>query len=128
MAVDKIKPFSHLGDIGYYISKYVEERGYSVVKEFQGHGIGREMHEDPSVPNYGIRGTGIRLKKGMALAIEPMITLGNREVVFESDGWTCRTADYSPAAHMEHDVAITENGPEILSSFDFVNSRSTGRP
>ena len=111
---------NRIGDLSYQIQNYCQSFGYGVVRELCGHGLGKRMHEEPSVPNYGRRGTGSRFREGMVIAIEPMITLGNREVVFESDGWTCRTADYSPAAHMEHDVAITENGPEILSSFDSI--------
>ena len=119
-AIKVVKDGALLGDVSATIQEYNEKHGYSLPRDYTGHGIGTHLHEDPQIPNYGRRGTGSRFREGMVIAIEPMITLGNREVVFESDGWTCRTADYSPAAHMEHDVAITENGPEILSSFDSI--------
>lgn len=110
-----------LGDIGYSIQNYCESSSYGVVREFVGHGIGRNMHEDPQVPNYGRRGTGIMLKKGMCIAIEPMITMGNRQLVMETDGWTVRTRDRKNAAHFEHTIAIGSNGrADILSTFDFV--------
>jgi methionyl aminopeptidase len=106
-----------VGDLSSEIQDYCESLGYGVVRELCGHGLGRKMHENPDVPNYGKKGTGIKFSEGMVIAIEPMITLGNREVIFEEDNWTCRTADFSCAAHYEHDVAITANGPDILSSF-----------
>ncbi len=109
-----------LGDLGYTIQSYCESFGYGVVRELCGHGVGHVMHEEPSVLNYGRRGSGAKLREGMTLAIEPMITLGNREVVFHSDGWTCTTVDNSTAAHFEHDIAITEEGPMILSSFEAI--------
>ena len=110
-----------LGDIGFAIQSFVEENGFGVVREFVGHGIGKEMHEEPSVPNYGTRGRGKQLKKGMCIAIEPMITLGNKEIGMENDGWTVRTRDRKPAAHFEHTVAIGMNSADILSSFEFVD-------
>lgn len=106
-----------LGDIGFAIQSYCESFGYGVVRELCGHGLGRVMHEDPNVLNYGKKGTGIKLREGITIAIEPMITLGNKELVFHNDGWTCTTMDNSTAAHFEHDVAITKDGPIILSSF-----------
>lgn len=106
-----------VGDIGAEIQNYCEALGYGVVRELCGHGVGKKMHEKPDVPNYGKRGSGIKLQEGMVIAIEPMITMGGREVVFENDEWTCRTVDMSLAAHFEHDIAITDNGPDILSSF-----------
>ena len=109
-----------IGDIGYAIQEHCESHSYGVVREFVGHGIGRQMHEDPQVPNYGRRGTGIMLKKGFCIAIEPMITLGNRQVVMERDGWTVRTADRKCAAHFEHTVAVGMGEADILSSFKFV--------
>lgn len=109
-----------LGDIGYAVQQHCESNSYGVVREFVGHGIGKEMHEDPQVPNYGKRGYGTLLKKGMCIAIEPMITLGNRAVVMEDDGWTVRTRDRKCAAHFEHTVAIGAAKAEILSSFEFV--------
>lgn len=109
-----------LGDIGYAIQSYAESYGFEVVREFVGHGIGKEMHEDPQVPNYGIRGRGKQLKKGMCIAIEPMITQGNREIGIENDGWTVRTLDRKCAAHFEHTIAIGMHSADILSSFEFV--------
>lgn len=109
-----------LGDVGNAVQSYCESFGYGVVREFVGHGIGREMHEDPSVPNYGRKGTGILLKKGMCIAIEPMITLGDKKIIFVGDGWGVCTMDRKPAAHFEHTVAVLAGKAEILSSFDYV--------
>ncbi|MBC7691296.1 MAG: type I methionyl aminopeptidase [Methylotenera sp.] len=102
-------------DIGHAIQKYVEPFGFGVVREFVGHGIGRALHEDPQVPNYGPKGKGLLLKAGMVLAIEPMINAGGHEVKVLNDGWTAVTVDRSLSAHFEHTVAITPNGPEILT-------------
>lgn len=109
-----------IGDISSAIQTYCESNGYGVVRELVGHGIGREMHESPEVPNYGKKGFGPLLKKGMCIAIEPMINLGKRNVVFEKDGWTVRTADRKPSAHFEHTVAIRGGQADILSSFDLI--------
>lgn len=109
-----------VGDIGYAVQSYVESFGYGVVRELVGHGVGRKMHEDPQVPNYGNRGTGTKLSKNMVIAIEPMITMGKKEVFQEHDGWTIVTRDKKPAAHFEHDVVVREGKAEILSSFDFI--------
>ena len=109
-----------LGDIGFAIQNYSEANNYEVVREFVGHGIGKDMHEDPQVPNYGRRGTGTMLKTGMCLAIEPMITLGSRQIVMERDGWTIRTKDGLSAAHFEHTVAVRQGKADILSSFEFI--------
>lgn len=106
---------NRLFDIGHAIQNYVEGFGYGVVREFVGHGIGKALHEDPQVPNYGPKGKGIPLKEGMVLAIEPMINAGRPEVRVLSDGWTAVTVDHSLSAHFEHTVAITANGPEILT-------------
>lgn len=114
-AIENLQDGSPLGDIGYNVQTYAESKGYGVVRALTGHGIGREMHESPSVPNYGRKGTGIRLKKGMALAIEPMINAGTFKVFFMSDGWGVKTADGKPSAHYENTVVITENGVEILT-------------
>ncbi|MES1206085.1 MAG: M24 family metallopeptidase, partial [Pseudomonadota bacterium] len=102
-------------DIGHAIQSYVEPKGYSVVRQFVGHGIGRRMHEDPHVPNFGVKGRGLRLSEGLVVAIEPMINAGSAEVFTEEDGWTAVTRDGSLSAHFEHSVAITENGPVVLS-------------
>lgn len=109
-----------LGDIGYAIQEHCESNSYGVVREFVGHGIGKEMHEDPQVPNYGKRGYGTMLKEGMCIAIEPMITLGNRAIIMERDGWTVRTKDRKCAAHFEHTVAIGPGDADILSTFEFI--------
>lgn len=113
---------NRLGDIGNAVQSHCEAKGYGVVREMVGHGIGRAMHEDPEVPNYGRRGNGVKLKAGMCIAIEPMITLGRREIYFERDGWTTRTIDHKPAAHYEHSVAIMPSGKpaDILSGFQYV--------
>ncbi len=109
-----------LGDIGYAVQTHSEAQGYGVVREFVGHGIGKEMHEDPAVPNFGRRGTGTLLKKGMCIAIEPMITLGNRSIYLDNDSWTVKTRDHQVAAHYEHTIAIGLGKADILSSFEFV--------
>jgi methionyl aminopeptidase len=111
-------PGNRVFDIGHAVQSYVEEFGYSVVREFVGHGIGRALHEDPQVPNYGPKGKGMVLKAGMVIAIEPMINAGKADVRVLSDGWTAVTTDKSLSAHFEHTVAITENGPVILTSLD----------
>jgi methionyl aminopeptidase len=107
---------SHLGDISASIQEYAESRGFSVVREYCGHGIGRNLHEDPQVPNFGTRGNGPMLKNGMTLAIEPMITVGDWHTELDKkDGWTVRTRDHSLSAHFEHTIAISDNGPRILT-------------
>jgi len=106
---------NRLGDIGSAVQQYAEARGYSVVRDFVGHGVGAKMHEDPSVPNYGTPGRGVRLLPGMTIAIEPMINQGVKEVEVLEDGWTTVTADGKLSAHFEHSVAITPNGPVILT-------------
>lgn len=115
---------NRIGDVGAAVQTYCESHGYSVVRELVGHGIGRNMHEAPEVPNYGRRGTGPLLKNGMCIAIEPMINMGSKNVVFENDGWTVRTKDRKPSAHFEHTVAIRNGKPDILSTFEFI--RDTG--
>ena len=109
-----------LGDLSSTIQNYCESRGYSVVRELVGHGVGRSLHESPEVPNYGRRGYGIMLKKGMTIAIEPMINLGKRNLIFEKDGWTTRTADRKPSAHFEFSVAVGKGKPDILSTFQYI--------
>jgi len=106
---------NRLSDISHAVQKHVESNGYSVVRDYVGHGIGRKMHEEPQVPNFGMPGRGPRLRQGMVLAIEPMVNLGTYEVETLSDDWTVITKDKKPSAHFEHTVAITENGPEILT-------------
>ncbi len=109
------KPGYRIGDISHRIGEYVHSQGYSVVREFQGHGIGREMHEDPGIPNYGKAGRGIRLEPGMTLAIEPMVIQGKPNILELDDGWTIITEDGSLAAHYENTILITEKEPEILT-------------
>jgi len=109
-----------IGDIGNAIQVYCEERGYSVVREMIGHGVGRKLHESPEVPNYGRKGNGVMLKSGMTIAIEPMINLGTRNLVFEKDGWTTRTLDRKPSAHFEHSIAIRHGKADILSGFEYI--------
>ena len=109
-----------VGDIGHAVQSYVEERGYTVVRELVGHGVGRDLHESPEVPNYGKRGKGIRLREGMVLAIEPMINLGAKGVVQERDGWTIRTNDRKYSAHFEHTVVVRKGKAEILTTFDYI--------
>lgn len=107
-----------IGDISNAVQTYCERRGYTVVREMCGHGIGRSMHEDPEVPNYGRRGTGALIKNGLCIAIEPMINLGSRNIVIERDGWTCRTRDRKPSAHYEHTVAVIDGAAEQLTTFE----------
>ncbi|MDD4778900.1 MAG: type I methionyl aminopeptidase [Fermentimonas sp.] len=118
--IESAKADGRIGDIGSTIQEYCEKRGYSVVRELVGHGIGRQMHEPPEVPNYGRRGTGPKISNGMCIAIEPMINMGGKKVVFESDGWTVRTKDRKPSAHFEHTVAIRNGKADILSTFEFI--------
>lgn len=113
--VKAIKIGGTTGDIGHAVQTYAESCGFSVVREMIGHGIGKDMHEDPEVPNYGKQGCGEKIKEGMVICIEPMINMGRKDVVIESDGWTCRTRDRKPSAHYENTVAITKNGIEILT-------------
>lgn len=113
---------NRIGDIGEAIQTYCEKRRCSIVRELVGHGIGRNMHESPEVPNYGRHGVGPLLKKGMCIAIEPMVNLGSKNVVFEEDGWTVRTKDRKMSAHFEHTVAIREGKADILSTFEYIES------
>jgi methionyl aminopeptidase len=120
LAIENAVAGHHLGDISYAVQTHCEDKGYGVVREFVGHGIGREMHEDPQVPNYGRRGNGPQIKNGLCIAIEPMITLGSREIYMEQDRWGIKTRDHSVAAHYEHTIAVRKNGADILSSFEFI--------
>jgi methionyl aminopeptidase len=115
LAIEKCVPGNRLGDIGWAVQSHVEPKGYSVVRQFVGHGIGRAMHEEPHVPNYGEAGKGKRLSPGLVVAIEPMVNAGTQEVVIKEDGWTAVTRDGSLSAHFEHSVAITDDGPIVLS-------------
>lgn len=119
LGLEKCKEGNRIGDIGSAVQQHCEKHGFQVVRELCGHGVGFKMHESPNVPNYGVRGTGPVLKEGMVIAVEPMITMGSKNVKFSrEDGWTCRTKDGKPAAHFEHTVAITKHGPDILTSFE----------
>lgn len=120
LGIEKAVFGNRIGDIGYTIQKYVEAKGFTVVRELVGHGLGRNLHETPEVPNYGKKGSGPLLKGGMVIAIEPMINLGTRNIVQERDGWTIRTADRKQSAHYEHTVAIFEDRTEILTTHQYI--------
>jgi methionyl aminopeptidase len=121
--IEKAVAGGRVGDIAHAIQEHTEKKyGYGVVRELVGHGLGRSMHEDPQVPNYGKRGSGAKLKEGMVLAIEPMINMGRKEVYTESDGWTIRTIDHQPSVHFEHDVAVRKNKADILSDYSIIEA------
>lgn len=120
IGIEFAKEGNRIGDLASAIQEYVETRGYSVVRELVGHGLGRSLHEKPEVPNYGKSGRGEKIKSGLVIAIEPMINLGKRYVVQEGDGWTIRTKDRMPSAHYEHTVAILPDRTEILTTFEFI--------
>ncbi|MDE5568799.1 MAG: type I methionyl aminopeptidase [Muribaculaceae bacterium] len=120
VGIDACRPGKRIGDIANAIQTFCEHKGYSVVREMCGHGIGRSMHESPEVPNYGRRGIGPVIRNGMCLCIEPMINMGSRNIVIERDGWTCRTKDRKPSAHYEHTFAVINDSVEILTTFDYV--------
>lgn len=109
-----------IGDISNAVQTYCEKRGYSMVREMCGHGIGKRMHEDPEIPNYGRRGIGPVIKDGMCLCIEPMVNMGSRNIVIERDGWQCRTRDRKPSAHYEHTLAIVDGATHVLTTFDYI--------
>jgi len=118
LGIRQAVPGARLGDVSHAIQSHCEREGFSVVREYVGHGIGRELHEDPQVPNYGPPNRGIRLQSGMALAIEPMINLGKARIRLLDDGWTVKTFDGKPSAHFEHTIVITEDGPEIMTRLE----------
>ena len=120
--IEKAVSGNRIGDISHAVQSYAEENGFSVVRELVGHGIGRHLHEKPEVPNFGRQGHGMKMKKGLVIAIEPMINMGKKEVYQWSDGWTISTVDKQPSAHFEHTVVVGDNGPEILSTFDFIKN------
>lgn len=122
--IDQVSHGARVGDIGAAVEAVAAPHGYGVVTEYVGHGIGRQMHEQPQIPNYGRPGTGVRLKTGMAVCIEPMFNLGTPDTLVEPDGWTVVTADGAPSAHFEHTIAITEEGPRVLT----VSEALTARP
>lgn len=121
--IEQARAGHRIGDISFAIQNYVESFGYGVVRELVGHGVGKKLHEEPDVPNFGKRGKGIKLVKGMVIAIEPMINRGTRNVVQERDGWTIRTADRKPSAHFEHMVAIGEQEAEILTTHEYIEKK-----
>ena len=115
LAIEQCRPGKHVGDIGWAVQHHAEAHGYSIVRDYVGHGIGRRMHEDPQIPNYGLPGTGSKIKVGYVFAVEPMLNMGTAQTKTLPDGWTVVTTDGQPSAHVEHTVAVTENGPEALT-------------
>jgi methionyl aminopeptidase len=129
LGIEKARAGNRVGDISAAIQEHTEKKyGYGVVRELVGHGLGRQLHEDPQVPNYGKRGSGIKMKEGLVLAIEPMINMGGKEVLTEKDGWTVRTADHQPSVHFEHDVCVRKTGAEILSDFTLIEPAELSNP
>lgn len=120
VGIDAFKIGNRIGHISNAIQTYCEKRGYTLVREMTGHGIGKSMHESPEVPNYGRPGIGPLIKNGMVIAIEPMVNMGSRNIVIESDGWTCRTRDRKPSAHFEHTVAMLDDKAQILTTFEYI--------
>ncbi|MGB1295443.1 MAG: type I methionyl aminopeptidase [Flavobacteriales bacterium] len=118
--IEKAIAGNRIGDVSYAIQQYAEMHGYGVVRELVGHGVGKELHEDPQVPNYGKRGRGPILKEGLVIAIEPMINMGTRKIRQYSDGWTIKTQDLKPSAHFEHTIVVRKGKAEVLSSFEFI--------
>lgn len=118
--IEKAVAGLRIGDIGHAVQTYCEAEGYAVVREMVGHGVGRDLHEEPQVPNYGRQGQGVKLREGMVIAIEPMINMGKRHIFQEADGWTIRTRDKKPAAHFEHTVVVGKHQADILSTFEYV--------
>jgi methionyl aminopeptidase len=114
-AIEQCRHGRHLGDIGWAVQEYAEAEGYSLVRDYGGHGIGRKMHEDPHIPNYGRPGTGTKIKNGYIFAVEPMLNMGTHHTKTLADGWTVVTVDGQPSAHVEHTIAITEEGPQVLT-------------
>jgi methionyl aminopeptidase len=114
-AIEQCRPGKYLGDIGWAVQSHAEAHGYGIVRDYVGHGIGRKMHEDPQIPNYGKPGTGVKIRAGYVFAVEPMINLGTHKTKTLADGWTVVTLDGQPSAHVEHTIAITEEGPEVLT-------------
>jgi methionyl aminopeptidase len=115
LAIEQCRAGNHVGDIGWVVQSHAEAHGYSVVRDYVGHGIGRRMHEDPQIPNYGKPGKGPKIKKGYVFAVEPMVNMGSHDTKTLKDGWTVVTLDGQPSAHAEHTIAITEEGPEVLT-------------
>jgi methionyl aminopeptidase len=115
LAIEQCREGKHLGDIGWAVQQHAESKGYTVVREYVGHGIGRRMHEDPQIPNYGAPGKGVKIRNGYVFAIEPMVNIGSHRTKVLPDGWTVVTLDGQPSAHVEHTIAITEDGPQVLT-------------
>ncbi len=127
--IKKVRIGNRVGDISFAVQDYTEkQRGYGVVRDLVGHGVGRHLHEEPQVPNYGKRGTGAKLKDGMTIAIEPMINMGTKDVLLDKDGWTIKTKDGLPAAHFEHSVCVRKDGADILSTFEYVEAEEIKNP
>lgn len=127
--IEKAVAGGRVGDISYAIQEHTEKKyGYGVVRELVGHGLGRSLHEDPQIPNYGRRGSGAKLKEGLVLAIEPMINLGKKDIYTERDGWTVRTIDHQPSVHFEHDVAVRKNKADILSDYSIIEAAEKMNP
>ena len=120
--INKLKVGNRIGDVSNEIQSFTENFGYGVVRELVGHGLGKSLHEDPDIPNFGIKNTGPKIKNGLVVAIEPMINLGTKDVEQSDDGWTVITTDKKPSAHYEHNVAVIDGKPEILSTFDFIEN------
>ena len=120
LGIEQAVAGNRMGDVSYAIQSFVEKQGYGVVRELVGHGLGKKLHERPEVPNYGKRGSGLKLQTGLVIAIEPMVNLGAKHIVQEKDGWTIRTKDKKPSAHFEHTVVVRKDKAEILTSFDYI--------
>ncbi|HCZ35429.1 MAG TPA: type I methionyl aminopeptidase [Cytophagales bacterium] len=120
IGISQARSGNRMGDVSFAIQQHVEQFGYGVVRELVGHGVGKDLHEDPDVPNYGKRGKGVKLAPGMVFAIEPMINLGTKNVVQEKDGWTIRTSDRKPSAHFEHTVAIHKDRTEVITTHEYI--------
>jgi len=127
LGIEQARAGNRLGDIGFVIQEHAEKNGYSVVRELVGHGLGKKMHESPEVPNYGKRGKGGKIKNGLVIAIEPMINTGTKKVRQLNDGWTIITADHKPSGHFEHNVAVIDGKPEVLSTFEYIETALTAR-
>jgi len=121
-AISSMKTNARIGDISYTVQSFVEQKGFTVVRELVGHGVGKKLHEKPDVPNYGKRGRGTKLENGLVIAIEPMVNLGAKSIVQERDGWTIRTKDRKPSAHYEHTVAFYDGKPDILTTFEYIEN------
>jgi methionyl aminopeptidase len=120
LGIEQAVDGNRTGDVGHAVQFHVEKAGFSVVRDLVGHGVGKNLHEEPEVPNYGKRGNGVRLKEGMVIAIEPMVNMGKKNVLQERDGWTIRTSDRMPSAHFEHTVAIRKGKAEVLTTFKYI--------